>query len=110
MTTEQKKNLLQITDNLMKTKTSQRFQKPFTHATEYFMVDNDGYMVKKEPMNNLRTWKRKLIDGGYASLQEYERDFRLIIDIALYFHAPESEAGKDAQSLNAEFEDEMMML
>jgi len=73
------------------------------------MVDNDGYMMKKEPMNNLRTWKQKLIDGGYASLQEYKRDFRLIIDTALYFHAPESEVGKDAQTLNARFEREMMM-
>ena len=99
MTEEEKKILLQITNNLMKTKTSRHFLKP--------VRDNPRYsMLMKEPMD-LRTWKHKLIDGGYASIQEYKRDFRLIIDNALQWHEPDSEIAKDAQSLNAKFEEKM---
>ena len=72
------------------------------------MADHDGYTVKKEPMD-LKTLKRKLIDGDYASIQEYKRDFRLIITTALHWFHPDSEIGKDAQALNAKFEESMMM-
>ena len=95
MTEEEKKILLQITNNLMKTKASRGFLKPVKDNPKYFMVI-------KEPMD-LRTLKHKLIDGGYASLQDYKRDFRLIIDNALQWHEPDSETAKDAQSLNAKF-------
>ena len=71
------------------------------------MVDNDGYTVEKEPMG-LRTLQQKLIDGNYVSLQEYKRDFRLIIDTALQWFPPDSEIAKDAQALNAKFEEHMM--
>ena len=66
-------------------------------------------MAIKEPMD-LRTLKRKLIDGDYASLQDYKRGFRLIIDNALQWHEPDSEIAKDAQSLNAKFEDKTTVL
>ena len=66
-------------------------------------------MVIKEPMD-LWTLRRKLIDGGYASLQEYKRDFRLIIDNALQWYEPDSETAKDVQALNAKFEEKMSSL
>ena len=107
MTAKQKKMLLQITDNLMKTKTSLHLQDPNTNRGRYFVADNDGYTVKKEPMD-LKTLRRKLIDDGYASVQEYKRDFRLIIDVALQWFSPDSEIAKDAQALNTKFEENMM--
>ena len=102
MTEEEKKLLRQITNNLMKTKTSRHFQEPVKDNPKYFMAI-------KEPMD-LKTLKRKLIDGDYASRQEYQRDFRLIIDNALQFHEPDSEIAKDARSLSARFEEKMTML
>ncbi|KAK0515074.1 hypothetical protein JMJ35_002453 [Cladonia borealis] len=107
MTAEQKKILRQITASLMITKTSLHFQKPLRNGERYFMVDNDGYTVEKEPMG-LRTLQQKLIHGSYVSLQEYKRDFRLIIDTALQRFPPDSEIAKDAQALNAKFEEHMM--
>ncbi len=102
MTEEEKTNLLQITNNLMKTRVSRHFQEP--------VKDNPvSFMAIKEPMD-LRTLKRKLIDGGYASLQEYNRDFHLIVDNALQFHGPDSEIAKDARSLSAKFEEKMTAL
>ena len=106
MTVEQKSILVQITNNMMNWKTSQRFQEPLTYHHRYFAADIDGYMVKKEPMD-LRVLKQKLIEGDYISLQEYKRDFRLIIHIALQLHEPDSQIAKDAQSLNAKFEEEL---
>ncbi len=111
MTEEEKKILLQITNNLMKTKISRRFQESVNGNKRYFTADNQGYcmVITQEPMD-LRSLKRKLVDGDYAYLQEYERDFRLMIDNALQGHGPDSEVAKDAQSLNAKFEEKMRML
>ena len=102
MTEEEKKVLLQITNSLMRTKSSRHFQKP---------VKDDSWYLKviKEPMD-LRTLKHKLIDGDYASLQEYKRGFRLIIDNALQWHEADSEVARDAQSLNAKFDEKIAML
>ena len=99
---EERKILLRITNNLMKTKASRHFQKPVKNNPRYFMVI-------KEPMD-LRTLKHKLMDGGYPSLQEYKRDFRLIIDNALQWHEPDSEIAKDARALNAKFQEKVTML
>ena len=66
-------------------------------------------MVIKEPMD-LWTLSRKLIDGGYTSVLEYKRDFRLIIDNALQWYEPDSETAKDVQALNAKFEEKMLSL
>ena len=102
MTEEEKKTLLHITNSLMRTKSSRCFQKPVKDNPCYFKMI-------KEPMD-LRTLKHKLIDGDYASLQEYKRDFRLIIDNALQFNEPDSEIVNDALSLNAKFEEKVAML
>ena len=107
MTAEQKKILLQITESLIKSKTSLHFQEAPPEQRSYFMADNDGYTVKKELMD-LKILKRNLIDGGYASIQEYKRDFRLTITTALHWYPPDSPIAKDAQALNAEFEEHMM--
>ena len=56
---------------------------------------------------DLWTLRRKLIDGDYTSVQEYKRDFRLIIDNALQWHGRGSEIAKDVQSLHAKFEEKM---
>ena len=66
-------------------------------------------MFIQEPMD-LWTLRRKLIDGGYASVQEYRRDFRLIIENALKFHIPDSKPVKDALSLQLQFEEKMLAL
>ena len=112
MTGEEEKKLLQITNNLMKTNISRWFQEPFNnHNRRYFTADNQGYcvVIKEEPMD-LEILKRKLVDGAYASVPEYERGFRLIIDNASQWHGRDSEIAKDAQSLNAKFEEKMRML
>ena len=66
-------------------------------------------MVIKEPMD-LWILRRKLIDGGYTSVLEYKRDFRLIIDNALQWHEPDSDTAKDVQALNVKFEEKMLSL
>ena len=102
MTEEDRKSLLQITNNLMKTRISRRLQESVKNNPRYSMVI-------KEPMD-LWTLRRKLIDGGYAFLQEYKRDFRLTIDNALQCHEPDSEIAEDVQALNAKFEEKMLSL
>ena len=102
MTEEDRRSLLQITNNLMKTRISRRIRDSVNHDPSYSMVI-------KEPMD-LWTLRRKLIDGGYASLQEYKRDFRLIIDNALQWYEPDSDTAKDVQALNAKFEEKMLSL
>ena len=102
MTEEDKKILLQITNNLMKTRISRRLQEPAKNNPRYSMVI-------KEPMD-LWTLRRKLIDGVYTSVLEYKRDFRLIVDNALQWYEPDSDTAKDVQALNAKFEGKMLLL
>ena len=111
MTAEEKKILLRITNSLMKTKASRRFQAPFNDNQRYFTADNQGYcvVIEEEPMI-LEILKCQLVDGAYASIQEYERHFRLMIDNAVQWHGPDSQITKHAQSLNAKFEEKMRML
>lgn len=100
MTEEDRESLLQVTNTLMKTRISRRLRESVKNDPRYSMVT-------KEPMD-LWTLRRKLIDGGYTSVQEYKGDFRLIIDNALQWHGRDSDIAKDIQSLYAKFEEKML--
>ena len=99
MTEEDRKSLIRITNDLLMTRISQRLRESVKKGRRYRMVIND-----------LWTWKRRLIDGGYASILEYKRGFRLVIDNALQWHEPDSEIAKAVHALNAKFEKKMLSL
>ena len=94
--------LLQITNDLTRTRISRRLRES--------VKNNPTYAMKiKEPMD-LKTLKRKLIDGAYASIQEYKRDFRLVIDNALQWHKSDTIIATDVFRLQLQFEQRILSL
>lgn len=96
MTGKDRKSLIEITNNLWMMRNSLPFRKSVKHTPIYYMV-----------LKDLWTLRRKFKDGGYASLQEFKQDFRLVIDNGLQLDEPGSRTAKEFQALNAKFEETM---
>ena len=100
MAEEDRKSLLQITNTLMKTRIYRRLRESVKDDPRYSMAI-------KEPMD-LWTLRHKLIDGVYTSVQQYKRDFRLIIVNASQWHGHHSEIARDIRSLYSKFEEKIL--
>ena len=102
MTEEERKGLLQITNDLMKTKSSRRLRES--------LKNNFTYSEEIKETLDLESLKRKLINRAYASVQQYKRDFQLLIDNALQWHKSDTVIATDVFDLQVKFEEKMLSL
>jgi len=98
MTSEEKKAMISLLNRVMKDTRSQYFR--FAVDPAHLGIPHYHEIIPKDQARDLSLIKRKLEKGEYASLEDVDQDFLLMVNNAREFNGPDSFVTSAADELD----------